>query len=107
MIAYNSYSKVLTTPSEWEEWFQAIVVAKNASQGPNYSSCFVKVTDVEAPTSYPVFATLIFDYVWHTNATFIYPDQIRQLLGLEPLIVPAKSEPKKDDWKEEWEDRAL
>lgn len=107
MISYNSYSKVLTTPSEWEEWFQNTIATKNAFQGPGYSSCYTKLTDVEAPTSYPVLATLIFDYVWHVNTTFVYPNQIRELLGLEPLTASKPPEPEKDECKEGWEDRAL
>ena len=65
-----SRSKVLATRPEWEEWLGRFI--KDATYPYD-------VTTIPCPENYPVLA-MLYGYVHVVEPTFIYPEQINELL---------------------------
>lgn len=92
MYHYNKVvSRVVTTEEEFRTW-----VATEVSEHHEYLTsknccgCHIQLEESwnspPMPARYPVFAQLSFKGGWNAFPTYIYPDQIMELLGLKGLM---------------------
>lgn len=92
MYYYNKVvSRVVTTEEGFRMWFAAEVAEhNNYLSSKNCCGCHEKLEEnwnsIPMPDRYPAFAQLSFKGGWKVFPTYVYPDQIMELIGLKGLI---------------------
>lgn len=82
--------KVVTTPEEFREWFTTEVAQYHEFlRAHSCAGCYVTLekdwNSMPMPNHYPVLVQLLFDGGCRVRPTYVYQDQIMELLGLKGL----------------------